>query len=112
MEKSSILPFPEFYRSVKGTLPSGRLWDAYRTNLAVDGAMLRTVAMPPGAPQAAVDALRAALARLNEDKEYADEAMKSIQFVPHYETGADINAARAQGDDRAAGRSGRSCSST
>jgi hypothetical protein len=91
MERSSIPTFPEFYRSVKGTLPSGRLWDAYRTNLAVDGAMLRTITMPPGVPQAAVNALRTALARLNDDKEYAEEAMKSIQFVPHYETGPDIN---------------------
>ena len=92
MEGSSIQPFPEFYRKVKGGEPSGRLWDAYRTNLAVDSAMLRTVAMPPGSPQAAQDALRAALARLNNDKEYAAETMKAMQFVPHYETGADINA--------------------
>ena len=33
-----------------------------------------------------------AIARLNNDKEYAEEAMKAIQFVPHYETGANINA--------------------
>ncbi len=85
-------PFQDFYRSVKGGQPSGRLWDAYRTNLAVDSAMLRTVVMPPGAPQAAVDALRTALARLNNDKDYAEDAMKTMQFVPHYETGADINA--------------------
>jgi hypothetical protein len=32
-----------------------------------------------------------ALARLNNDKDYAEEAMKIIQFVPQYETGADIN---------------------
>jgi hypothetical protein len=42
-------------------------------------------------PQAAVDALRAALARLNNDKDYAEDAMKTIQFVPHYETGPDVN---------------------
>jgi tripartite-type tricarboxylate transporter receptor subunit TctC len=91
MEGSSVLPFHEFYRRVKGTLPSGELWDVYRTNLAVDSAMLRLIAMPPGSPQAAVDALRTAIARINNDKEYAEEAMKTIQFVPHYETGADIN---------------------
>jgi tripartite-type tricarboxylate transporter receptor subunit TctC len=91
MENSAIPPFHELYRSLKGTLPSGRLWDAYSTNLKVDSAMLRTVVLPPGVPQAAVDALRVALARLNADKDYADDAMKSIQFVPHYETGADIN---------------------
>ena len=91
MEGSAVLPFHEFYRKVKGTLPSGELWDVYRTNLAVDSAMLRLIAMPPGSPPAAVDALRAALARLNNDKDYAEEAMKIIQFVPQYETGADIN---------------------
>jgi tripartite-type tricarboxylate transporter receptor subunit TctC len=92
MEGSSIPPFQEFYRKLKGTMPSGRYWDAYRTNLAVDSAMLRTVAMPPGSPQAAVDALRVALGRLNDDKDYADDSMKAMQFVPHYETGATINA--------------------
>ena len=92
MKGSSIQPFQEFYRKLKGRDPSGPLWDAYRTNLAVDSAMLRTIAMPPGAPQAAQDALRAALARLNNDKEYAADTMKAMQFVPHYETGADINA--------------------
>jgi tripartite-type tricarboxylate transporter receptor subunit TctC len=91
MRGSSIQPFQEFYRKLKGRDPSGPLWDAYRTNLAVDSAMLRTIAMPPGAPAAAQDALRTALARLNNDKEYAADTMKAIQFVPHYETGADIN---------------------
>lgn len=91
MKDSSILPFQDFYRKVRGGEPSGLLWDAYRTNLAVDSAMLRTIAMPPGAPQEAQDALRAALARLNDDKDYAAETMKAMQFVPHYETGADIN---------------------
>jgi hypothetical protein len=92
MEGYPLPQFQEFYRSVKGGLPMGKLWDAYRTNLAVDSAMLRTVVMPPGAPAAAVDALRMALARLNNDKDYAEESMKAMQFVPHYETGADINA--------------------
>jgi tripartite-type tricarboxylate transporter receptor subunit TctC len=54
--------------------------------------MLRLIAMPPGVPQAAVDALRTAVARLNDDKDYAEEALRTIQFVPYYETGPDINA--------------------
>jgi tripartite-type tricarboxylate transporter receptor subunit TctC len=91
MAGSSIAPFHEFYRTLKGPLPSGPLWDAYRTNLAVDSAMLRTIVMPPGSPPAAVDALRTALARLNEDKDYGEEALRTIQFAPHYETGPDIN---------------------
>lgn len=91
MDGHSIPPFQEFYRTIRGTLPTGPLWDAYRTNLAVDGAMLRTIAMPPGSPQTAVDALRTALARLNADKDYAEEAMKIIQFVPQYVTGPGVN---------------------
>jgi tripartite-type tricarboxylate transporter receptor subunit TctC len=91
MKGSAIEPFEVLYRRLKGKAPSGPLWEAYRTNLAVDGSMLRTIAMPPGSPQAAQDALRAALARLNHDKEYAADSMKAMQFVPHYETGSDIN---------------------
>ena len=92
MEGQPISAFHEFYRKVRGALPSGRLWDAYRTNLAVDAAMLRTIVMPPGVPQPAVDALRTAIGRLNADKDYAEEAFKTIQFVPFYETGPDLNA--------------------
>ena len=68
------------------------MWDAYRANLAVDSAMLRTVVLPPGVPAAAVDALRSAVERLNDDPEFAKEAQKSLQFVPHYVTGGDLNA--------------------
>ncbi len=92
MKGSTIQSFPEFYRAVRGGIPSGPLWDAYRTNLAVDSAMLRTIAMPPGSPPAAQAALRAALTRLNNDKDYAADAMKAMQFVPHFETSDDINA--------------------
>jgi putative tricarboxylic transport membrane protein len=92
MDDQQVASFPEFYRKVKGTLPSGRLWDVYRTNLAVDSAMLRTVVLPPGVPQASVDALRKAFERLNSDKEFAEEALKSIQFVPQFVTGGDLNA--------------------
>ena len=92
MEGSTVLSFPDFYRRVKGGLPSGPLWDAYRTNLATDQSMLRTIVMPPGSPPAAVDALRTAIARLNTDKDFAEDALRTIQFVPVYETGADLNA--------------------
>ncbi|MCC6887032.1 MAG: hypothetical protein IT536_00625 [Hyphomicrobiales bacterium] len=92
LAKSSVLPFHEFYRKVKGKDPSGRLWDAYRANLTVDSTMLRTIAMPPGVPAAAQAALRTALARLHNDKDYAADAIKTMQFAPSYETGADINA--------------------
>src|SRR5262249_51670451 len=91
MQGSSVPTFPDFYREAKGALPSGLLWDSYRANLSTDQSMLRTIVMPPASPPAAVAALRAAIARLNDDKEYGEEAMRTIQFVPHYETGADLN---------------------
>jgi tripartite-type tricarboxylate transporter receptor subunit TctC len=91
MENSLVPGFPDFYRKIKGTLPSGMMWDVYRTNLAVDSAMLRLIAMPPGSPKAAIDALRKAVGQLNGDKEFAEEALRTIQFVPYYETGADID---------------------
>jgi tripartite-type tricarboxylate transporter receptor subunit TctC len=92
MDRQGVPGFQDFYRKVKGTVPSGRLWDIYRTNLAVDSAMLRTVVLPPGSPPAALEALRRATERLNSDPEFAQEAQKSLQFVPHYVTGGDLNA--------------------
>jgi tripartite-type tricarboxylate transporter receptor subunit TctC len=86
-----ILSFPEFYKMIKGAPPSGPLWEAYKTNLAVDAQMLRIIAMPPGSPPAAVAALRKALAELNNDKDYAADAMTAIQFVPHYVVDANLD---------------------
>ena len=91
MDDQSVAGFPDFYRKLTGKLPAGPLWDAYRANLAIDSAMLRTVVLPPGVPAAAVAALRSAIVRLNNDPEFAKEAQKSLQFVPHYVTGGDLN---------------------
>ncbi len=91
MAGKNIMTFPEFYQSVKGGTPSGELWEAYKTNLTVDARMLRLVAMPPDSPPAAVAALRKALLALNDDPDYAADAMTAIQFVPHYEVSADLD---------------------
>jgi tripartite-type tricarboxylate transporter receptor subunit TctC len=91
MEGLSILPFHELYRKIKGTLPSGQLWDNYSAITAADGTMQRTIVFPPGTSQAARAALAAAVVRLGEDKAHAEEAMKSIGFVPDWETGADTS---------------------
>jgi tripartite-type tricarboxylate transporter receptor subunit TctC len=58
--------------------------------LLVNSTLQRLVALPPGSPKAAADALRAAVLRLNQDKEFAAESIKTIEFAPDYETGADI----------------------
>ena len=41
---------------------------------------------------AAVNALRAAIERLNGDAEFAKEALKALQFVPQYVTNGNLNA--------------------
>jgi tripartite-type tricarboxylate transporter receptor subunit TctC len=92
MDNQRVPSFFDFYRKMKGAPPSGLKWDVYRTNLAVDAAMLRTIVLPPGAPAGAVNALRAAIERLNGDAEFAKEALKALQFVPQYITNGHLNA--------------------
>ena len=92
VEGLTVLSFQELYQKIKGVPPSGQLWDVYLSSLAINGAMQRLLALPPNAPPAAVLALRAAVRRLNDDKAYADDAIKVMGFVPDYEGGPDINA--------------------
>jgi tripartite-type tricarboxylate transporter receptor subunit TctC len=86
----SILQYPELYQKIKGTPPSGPLWDNYLAINAIDGAMLRMICFPPGTPQAARDALTAAVVKLNADKDHAAEAMRTIGFVPEWQAGPDV----------------------
>ena len=53
--------------------------------------MLRILALPPGAPRPAVEALQRALVRMNSDPAYAADAKKTIGFVPEYATGPNTN---------------------
>ena len=91
MEGLSVPTFPQLHRQIKGTKPAGMLWEAYKTLFEVNSTLQRVIALPPGAPRAAYDALSAAIGRLNNDKEFADEAMKVIQFVPEYPVGPGMN---------------------
>jgi hypothetical protein len=91
IEGLSILPFQELYRKIKGAEPSGKLWDVYLSSLAINAAMQRLVVLPPGAPQAAIDTLRTAVLRLNDDPAFAQEAMGALGYVPNYEAGPQTN---------------------
>jgi hypothetical protein len=86
-----IPAFQELYRKLKGTPPSGQLWETYLSVLALTSAMGRLIALPPTAPEAAVTALRTATAKLNHDKAFIDDAMKALGFAPNYVTGPDTN---------------------
>ncbi len=87
-----VKPFQEFFKEVKGAYPEGKLWDAYRAMLGVNASLLRTIVLPPDSPKAAVEALRAAVAELNNDREFVDDATKTLGFAPRYETGPRLNA--------------------
>jgi len=91
MKGLPILPFHELYKSIKGSMPSGILWEAYGSLLTVNGTMYRLIAMPPGVPQEAVAALRQAVLRLNDDKAYLDEAQKIMGEAPEYISSANLN---------------------
>ena len=86
-----ILPFQELYKQLKGTTPSGPLWEAYKSLLTVNGTMYRLVALPPGAPKEAVTALRQAVVQLNEDKAYIEEAERTMGEAPEYVSNSDLN---------------------
>ena len=91
VEGLAIMPFHQLHRAVKGTMPSGQLWDAYRTVITINSAMQRQFVLPPGAPPAALATLRSALQKLNDDKEHAEEALRTIGFVPEWIAGPNTN---------------------
>jgi hypothetical protein len=86
-----VSAFHEYYRAMKSAMPSGQLWEAYKSLVAVDGTMLRLIVMPPGTPPAAVMALREALIRLNSDKGHAEDSRKAFGYVPVWLASADNN---------------------
>jgi tripartite-type tricarboxylate transporter receptor subunit TctC len=91
MKDLAIPPFHELYKSIKGTMPSGQLWELYKSILLVNGTMYRMIALPPGAPRDAVNALRAAVVKLAADKSYINEALKVMGDAPEYVTRATLN---------------------
>src|SRR5262245_12945471 len=90
MEGLSIPTLPQLYRKVKHDVPAGRLWEAYKTLFEVNSRMQRLIVLPPNAPRPAFDAISKAVDRLNHDKEFAAEAVKTIEFVPDYVTSPDM----------------------
>lgn len=91
VEGTSLLAFRDLYRKIKGSDPSGPLWDAYLSIISTNGAMQRMIAFAPGVPQAAVETLRTALLRLDGDPAFAEDATKAIGFVPDFKAGPNTN---------------------
>lgn len=91
LEGLTIPSFPQLYREIKGALPSGQLWDAYRVLYVMNSTLQRVIALPPGTPPAAVAALRSAITAVNQDKEFAAEATTAIGFAPDYPDAPDTS---------------------
>ncbi len=86
MEGLTIPSLPQLYRKVKGGVPSGQLWEAYKTLFEVNSTLQRLIVLAPNTPRVAFDAVSKAIERLNNDKEFAAEAVKTIEFAPDYVT--------------------------
>ncbi len=77
-----ITSCPDMIRELKGAIPQGPMTDAYIGLLSFAGTMYRTLTLPPASPPAAVAALREAMLKLADDKDYIAEAVKTIGEVP------------------------------
>ena len=82
-----MLPFDKFYQKVKGKAPSGKLWDVFREVNRAGSMAQRSIILPPGSPKAAIDALRAAVHKLNKDPGFKADAKKTVNFVPMFDVG-------------------------
>jgi tripartite-type tricarboxylate transporter receptor subunit TctC len=85
-----ILPFHELYRKINGKLPEGELWEMYKRIITLNGAMQRMIVMPPGVPKESLEAMQQAIVRLNSDKAYGEDAMKTFGFIPEWTANAQV----------------------
>src|SRR5262249_57387796 len=65
MEGLSIPSLPQLHRQVKGTPPSGPLWEAYKTLFDVNPTLQRLIVLPPTTPRTAYEPIGKALAQLH-----------------------------------------------
>ncbi|MBI4291991.1 MAG: hypothetical protein HY661_10970 [Betaproteobacteria bacterium] len=92
--RNPILPdvpaFSEVFKQVKGQaeVPSGDRWQAMRLLTRLVDSMNRTVFMPPNAPAAAVEEMRAAFEKLANDAEFIADYEKVVRSKPLFVIGA------------------------
>lgn len=84
--------FVAFYKRLKGEPPKGLLWDSFRTVNNVGTLFLRTIMMAEGAPPQAVAAIKEGLAKMQQDPEFREDALKSMKYIPRYVSGDEMEA--------------------
>ena len=87
---AGLTSFPDLYRKIKGTLPTGPQWDAYLSVITVTAAMQRLVVLPPGTNQTAAATLREAIVAVNEDKDFETEGQRVLGYRPEVLSGGDV----------------------
>lgn len=90
MHGVDVMTFPELYYKIKGKMPEGQLWEIYKKIIALNGAMQRMIVLPPNSPTDAIKALRTAVHKLNDDKEYGEDATKTFGFSPEWTSQDDV----------------------
>jgi tripartite-type tricarboxylate transporter receptor subunit TctC len=82
----------EYFKRIKGKAPEGFLWDAFDTMNTVARGYERILVMAPNTPHQALDDIRHALKALGSDEEFRADAMKTMKFVPDYDTSPEAEA--------------------
>ncbi len=77
-----IASFPQLHKRIKGTLPAGKLWDAYQALINLNYSLQRVLTLPPGAPRPALEALQSALVAVSKDRDFETEALNKMGYVP------------------------------
>lgn len=81
--------FLQVYKEVKGGMPSGVRWETLRLTNKIMNSMFRTVFLPPGSPQEAIDEMRAAFRALAKDEAFMAEYEKTVKYRAGLVIGAD-----------------------
>jgi tripartite-type tricarboxylate transporter receptor subunit TctC len=89
-ELPDVPSFSEVYQDVKGpgASPSGEKWQALQLLSRIMDSMYRTVFMPPNAPPAAVEEMRAAFDELSRDPEFVSAYELIVKTKPRMIIGA------------------------
>jgi hypothetical protein len=73
---------PEVYRQLRGSAPSGKAYDAYKTLLGLTYTYQKALWVPQDTPDAAVETLREAASALGQDPAFQKKAEKALGGYP------------------------------
>jgi hypothetical protein len=79
--------FVDFYKAYGKNDTNSELYRTFLVANETGTDFLQLIMMPPGSPPEAVAALQQAFAALGDDPAFREDAMNTMQFVPHYAQG-------------------------